>query len=300
MPSLLPSPYKLPSSPLSTKMLNLQPQLQAMSPLQIWETFSDDGGNSDNDNDDVLSLCDLPIRSQPADQDNNSKSSEALEDFEFRTCQNSILPMEAKDTDMCLADDIFFRGRLLPLRVSFLRPPRWGPKTDPSSGFGSNSIVSSSSSSATTSRSHSSNSHSSNCDAPMLTINSSTFSAHPSLRPHNPTSIGSGSAVFRPRAAKAPGSEFNELKLRKLRSKDSSFEAKWKYSVPRFGFGCKCASDACERVSMSPNRPLIPKLKNKKKKVLRIGLEGEESNCKSSRMSEWLEELSIGKGSAVT
>ncbi|ONK59981.1 uncharacterized protein A4U43_C08F12960 [Asparagus officinalis] len=258
-----------------------------------WETFSDeddDDGNNSN-NDDALSLSDLPVGCLAEKQATGCKPSEALEDFEFRTCGNGLLlkPGPAAEAHMCVADDIFFKGQLLPLKSCSSQSDR---------SLSSNSVSSTSNcSSSSVSRSQSSSSHSSNCDAPRLSI-SNKFYAHPSPRPQViRTNISSGRkstgsapprwALLRLGVVKTPEIELNGLKLRRLRSNESKCEPKAKKSGPRFGFGCKCAPDVTE-----------PVLIRKKKVDAVIGYEKRESICKSSRMFEWLEELSIGKGSA--
>lgn len=257
-----------------------------------WETFSDDDDDGNNsNNDDALSLSDLPIESLTEKQETECKSSEALEDFEFRTCGNGLLLKSGpEEAHMCVADDIFFKGQLLPLKS-------YSSQSDRSLSSNSNSSTSNCSSSSI-SRSQSSSSHSSNCDAPRLSI-SNKFYAHPSPRPQVRTNISNsgrkstgsappGWALLRLGVAKTPEIELNDLKFRRLRSNESKCEPKVKKSGPRFGFGCKCAPDVTEPVPI-----------RKKKEDVVIGYEKRESICKSSRMFEWLEELSIGKGSAL-
>lgn len=266
-----------------------------------WETFSDGSTDDDDDDDDeTLSLCDLPVRNLEK-QEGDDKSSAALEDFEFRTLGNGLLLKPGPEKEMCAADDIFYRGQLLPLRSC------GGSRSGRSlSSSNSNSISSSNCSSTSISRSQSSSSQNSSIlDGPRLSI-SNKFYAHPSPRPQVRTSFGSGRkstgsappgwAVFRLGVAKAPEIELSDLKLRRLRSSEGKCEAKVTKSLSRFRFGCKCTSDVSEPLPMSPARPLIPKKKREKEMV--VGFDRRESNCKSSRMCEWLQELSLGKGSA--
>lgn len=132
-----------------------------------WETFGDASGSVIDD--ETLSLCNLPVRSLDK-QETDGKLSEA-------TFGNGLLLTPGAETIMCVADDIFSRGQLLPFSSS------------------SNSISSSSNCSNTSiSRSQSSSSqNSSNRDRPGLYISnkfcahpryiSNKFYAHPSPRP---------------------------------------------------------------------------------------------------------------------
>lgn len=71
--------------------------------------------NGDNE-DEALSLCDLPNK-----QENQSKKESPAsggggggeEEFDFRSWGGSL-----KESEMCAADDVFFRGQILPLRHS--------------------------------------------------------------------------------------------------------------------------------------------------------------------------------------
>lgn len=101
--------------------------------------------------------------------------------------------------------------------------------------------------------------------------------------------------MFRLGVAKVPEIELNDLKLRQLKSSESKCEPKETNSSCRFG--CKCTTDVSEPVQISAARPSIPKRKKKEKEMV-IGFDRRGSIC-ISRMLEWLEELSIGKGSEL-
>ncbi|KAK7386385.1 hypothetical protein VNO78_26579 [Psophocarpus tetragonolobus] len=66
----------------------------------------------------ALSLCDLPIslEDQATNQQQCSRPNDATqEDFNFR----SWGPPFSKEPQMCAADEVFFKGQILPLRLSF-------------------------------------------------------------------------------------------------------------------------------------------------------------------------------------
>ncbi|XP_041000329.1 uncharacterized protein LOC121246291 [Juglans microcarpa x Juglans regia] len=75
--------------------------------------------------DEDLSFCDLPVISYlTKDQDNQSReeedddaaldTDETQEEFDFSSRRGSLL----KESEMCSADEVFFQGRILPLRLS--------------------------------------------------------------------------------------------------------------------------------------------------------------------------------------
>lgn len=69
--------------------------------------------------DEDLSFCDLPVISYLTKEDNQSTKQDSLaiesqEEFDFGSRGGSLL----KESEMCAADDVFFQGRILPLRLS--------------------------------------------------------------------------------------------------------------------------------------------------------------------------------------
>ncbi|KAG1366860.1 hypothetical protein COCNU_13G006500 [Cocos nucifera] len=145
----------------------------------------------------ALSLSDFPVAIHKAN-DEESKSSDAVEDFEFRISVGGSLLSNAAETDMCAADEVFFQGQILPLRPSVssdngLFSTSWCPSRSDSmdrhssaiSSLGFESSRSSSRSSSSVSRSHSANSRSSmGCEpqTPRLSV-SNNFYTHPSPMP---------------------------------------------------------------------------------------------------------------------
>lgn len=138
-------------------------------------------------------------RREPRDA-TDSSTSEAADDFEFRVAPTGGGPVSAGAGDMCVADELFSHGKLLPLRPSSstatdapgasLLPRSESVASD--AGLGSRhdcrsaSSSGSSSSSGCVSRSHSSKSASSEHGAappPRRSLSSSLFYAHPSPSP---------------------------------------------------------------------------------------------------------------------
>ncbi|KAL5556843.1 hypothetical protein UlMin_039079 [Ulmus minor] len=72
-------------------------------------------GSNDQEAEDV-SLCDLPLlNSIEEEKEAKTEASEAQEDFAFGVVGDaSLLP----ESEMCVADEVFFRGQILPLRLS--------------------------------------------------------------------------------------------------------------------------------------------------------------------------------------
>lgn len=138
-------------------------------------------------------------RHEPREATDNS-SPEAADDFEFRVLSTGGLVSAgagAAADDMCVADELFSHGKLLPLRPSSTTStdapsvallPR-SESVASTAGFGSRSdcrsASSSGSSSGCVSRSHSSKSASSDHAAapPRRSLSSSLFYAHPSPSP---------------------------------------------------------------------------------------------------------------------
>ncbi|VAH44249.1 unnamed protein product [Triticum turgidum subsp. durum] len=129
----------------------------------------------------------------------DSSTPEAADDFEFRVLSTGGLVSAgaAAADDMCVADELFSHGKLLPLRPSSTASadaptvvllPR-SESVASTAGFGSRSdcrsASSSGSSSGCVSRSHSSKSASSDHAAapPRRSLSSSLFYAHPSPSP---------------------------------------------------------------------------------------------------------------------
>lgn len=222
---------------------------------EAWVTFEDD--------EEALSLSDLPVVDRGeveggccgvngGEEDAEAAMSPEGEDFEFRTCGGG-LQLESAEAEMCVADEVFFQGQILPLRPSVSSdgglfaasrgPSRCGSRSDSmdrySSATGSLGFESSRSlsgrSSGSISRSqstHSSNSASSGANDPPARLSASyNFYAHPSPRPQvcsgrrNSTggssarkstgSAGSGWALLRLGLVKTPEIDLDGLRHRK-------------------------------------------------------------------------------------
>lgn len=73
--------------------------------------------NEEEDDEEALSLCDLPINleDQPRNQEHSCPNEATQEEFNFRSWGAPF----SKEHEMCVADEVFFKGQILPLRVSF-------------------------------------------------------------------------------------------------------------------------------------------------------------------------------------
>ncbi|THU72602.1 hypothetical protein C4D60_Mb04t13930 [Musa balbisiana] len=106
-------PSYLPTS-LSTK--EKVGQVLAMAQQEKWEAFEEE--------EESLSLSDLPEVTDEA-MDEECKTGEAADDFEFQISVAGGLLSSSVETDMCAADEVFFQGQILPLQ----------PSISPGSGF---------------------------------------------------------------------------------------------------------------------------------------------------------------------
>ncbi|XP_072973159.1 uncharacterized protein [Typha angustifolia] len=254
----------------------------------------------------TLSLIDLPVSNPESTGDTASASAPGsdADDFEFRISVGGGLVANAADTDMCAADEVFFRGQLLPLRPSIssdsglLRHGSRSESMDLSSRSGS--------SSSCVSRSHSSSSHSGSSA-------SNNFYAFPSPSPQLRGSRRRSSARRNSTSSSAPPSwgllrlgvvPAPEIELRDLRSrrsrggKQTGGDGNGKVVEKRspslrfmgIGFGCNCSPDAVEPVRLPVASPPPPKKKEEPKRTLKKG-----ENMGRRRIFEWLDELSIAK-----
>ncbi|KAG4933405.1 hypothetical protein JHK87_047407 [Glycine soja] len=71
----------------------------------------------EEEEDEALSLCDLPINLEdpPGNQEHSRPNETSQEEFNFRLWRAPF----NKEPEMCAADEVFFKGQILPLRVSF-------------------------------------------------------------------------------------------------------------------------------------------------------------------------------------
>jgi hypothetical protein len=257
--------------------------------------------------------------------DADGSSSDAADDFEFCIPSSGALAPAgtgAEAAAMCVADELFSNGKLLPLRPSSAAGSNGPthallPRSDSAAstvGSGSRSdsrsASSSGSSSGCVSRSQSSKSVSWDHGVrapPRRSLSSSLFYAHPSpspqlrwARPRRSTGSAAPPAargvlrlgapdVYPPRPAESKNTKSAAV-ARDGSSKSARFEqanaaVDKKLGLGLFGdgFGCKCSPDAIEPV----RRPAAAKQSRKKDGVRR------------SRIVHWLEELSINQGEEV-
>jgi len=252
---------------------------------------------------------------------------DAADDFEFCILSSGgLVPAgKAAETDMCVADELFCQGKLLPLRpssaaaadgasvVTLLRSESVGLV----SRSGSRSASSSSSSSGCVSRSQSSKSASSEhggapAPPPRRSLSSSLFYAHPSpspqlrsARPRRSTGsapppaawglfrlgvVGAPDVYPPPRPAEA---KIAATASRGGGSRSARFEQVTAAVDKKLGLvgllgnslGCKCSPDAVDPACL----PEAAKRRRKK--------DGAKSGqgVRRSRILDWLEELSIIK-----
>lgn len=83
-----------------------------------------DEEDQDQEEEESLSLCDLPVNMVKGENNQSTRDQEAhketetnQEDFDFGPFRGGDGSLSNK-SDMCAADDIFFQGQILPLRLS--------------------------------------------------------------------------------------------------------------------------------------------------------------------------------------
>lgn len=221
-----------------------------------WENF-----DSDEDEEEALSLCDLPtglkfdektdVQSRKEVQSIDTEEEDDEEedkDFDFRSCGGSVLA----EPEMCAADEVFFQGQILPLRLSISSdsglPPFRLDSRNPS-GCTSRSesmdhVYSGRFSTVFSSRSNSSSSHNSSTSASSVTMPTTSykyepkirnqFHTHPSPKPqihtlntrpvHANTRVRKSTTLglFRVGLVRTPEIGLDDLKLRSSNSSTSS------------------------------------------------------------------------------
>ncbi|KAF9619659.1 hypothetical protein IFM89_007980 [Coptis chinensis] len=210
-----------------------------------WSDHNSDG----EDEEETLSLCDLPVcvnneenRQSAAEE---TKSLEA-EDFAFGSLSGSRLT----ESEMCAADQVFFQGQLLPLRLSVSSEAGLPCTKEESKNLNrcesrAESMDHNSSCGFT---SHSSRSNSTGSHNSTITTSSTTSTYKPKLRNQfhshpspNPQILHSGAkpgnacnrsrnstiwGIFRLGLVKTPEIELQELKLRNNNKKKTSFNSR--------------------------------------------------------------------------
>lgn len=198
-----------------------------------WEEF-----DSDEEEDEALSFCDLPndliCKEDNSGKEENPQVVGTGEDFDFGSWNRSLLA----ESDMCAADEVFFQGQILPLRLSVSsdsglagyrndsrkssRCVSRSESMDRGSWGGFTSVSSRSSSS----RSHNSSISSTSTATTHRSRVRNHFHAHPSPKPQikifntrqgNIGSRGRKSTMwdlFRPGLVRTPEIELQDLKVR--------------------------------------------------------------------------------------
>ncbi|KAK4367808.1 hypothetical protein RND71_011600 [Anisodus tanguticus] len=228
----------------------------------------------EEDEENALSLCDLPNNeeNQTKKEASGSVSDAQLEDFDFNSCGGNLL----KESDMCTADEIFYRGQILPLRHSISLP------SDRRNCCTSNDTNSSSRSSSIRSQRSSSSGSSSNfsttCSKYKPKVRNQ-FHSHPSPTPqvrfskvntiqsnvNNSTRKSALWSLFRVGLVTTPGIALQDLKNRGNRDNSGSRNSTSssgssnndnrmriilsKKKKQRFSLGsCKCSANAIETI----------------------------------------------------
>ena len=203
----------------------------------------------------ALSLCDLPVNRMKEENNQSSRHPEARqgtetnqEDFDFGPwCGDGYL---SKKSDMCAADDIFFQGQILPLRLSFSSESggnkfesdsSLNPSRSASTDHNSTGVFTTFSGMSSSSRSHYSSSSSNNTSSAIASTGmikpkiQNQFLTHRSPKPQirlSSTSLGNA-ACNRPRNSsfwdffrlgliRTPEIELQDLKVRNSVSRNSS------------------------------------------------------------------------------
>ncbi|XP_010277131.1 PREDICTED: uncharacterized protein LOC104611661 [Nelumbo nucifera] len=201
------------------------------------------GLNSDEEAAEVLSLCDLPRMEIKGEKHANHEIialDETEEDFEFGSLAASL----STESEMCAADDLFFRGQILPLRLSVssdsgLAGFRQDTRKISSFDSISESLEHSSSSSVSRSNSYTSHNLSGGSSVPASRYKPrvhSHFHTHPSPKPQiwysssGARSVNIGGRdrrstvwrLFRVGVVRAPEIELQDLKRRNRNKSDNS------------------------------------------------------------------------------
>ncbi|XP_020212834.2 probable membrane-associated kinase regulator 1 [Cajanus cajan] len=242
-PTHYPSPFKylplllinspLPTFPDTFRITKPVGSLMATNIVQAkWENNAEqeEEEEEDQEEEEALSLCDLPI-DQPPNQQHSHANEATQEDFDFRSWG---APFE-----MCVADEVFFKGQILPLRLSFsseaglLATPTTGShKKHYGKQSSSESLDFTSNSSSRSSSLRSQNSSSSTSSTTTTTTSPrarNQFHTHPSPKPQlrapTPSSLGnqgrkstSAWGIFRLGVVPAPEIGLQDLKIRNNRS----------------------------------------------------------------------------------
>ncbi|XP_055804256.1 uncharacterized protein LOC129873233 [Solanum dulcamara] len=283
--------------------------------------------DEDGEEEEALSLCDLPNNeeNQTKKEASRSTSEEAaqLEDFDFNSSGGNLL----KGSEMCTADEIFYKGRILPLRHSISLPSDRRNCHDTNSSSRSSSIRSQRSSSSGSS---------SNFNTKYMPKIRNQFHSHPSPTPqvrfskvniqsnvNNSTRKSALWSLFRVGLVTPPEIALQDLKNRGNRdisgsrnSTSSSSSGSFsnndnrmkiilsKKKKQRFSLGsCKCSANAVETVPIVNSRSTIKKIRkatgdheheDEDKKNSSENIKATKKQAMSRhRTFEWLKQLSL-------
>ncbi|XP_024974915.1 uncharacterized protein LOC112513024 [Cynara cardunculus var. scolymus] len=279
---------------------------------QLKNPLSQSQSDEDDDGEEALSLCDLangkPATDHPGKQFSDQHQEEEEEDFDFNGVGFNLL-----ENQMCSAEEVFFRGQILPFRHSVSLPSGFMTQTRDSVSFSRSESVSLTSSRSSSTRSH--NSGTSGSNSPSLSEftryktmirnrNRNQFHSHPSPTPQirsrsyrqsNPKPSPKWSflqlGLLKPQEI-----GLADLKNRSQRSLGSMKDENKKKTTTKhlllFG-GCKCSTNTIEsRVSWPI--PMIKPTRWKEKGISKGSDVGRRKDgMESHRTSEWLDQLSL-------
>ncbi|KAJ6412960.1 hypothetical protein OIU84_005890 [Salix udensis] len=238
----------------------------------------------DDQDEEALSLCDLPVYRTKEESNQSSRHQETetyQEDFEFGPWGGD--GYLSKKSDMCAADDIFFQGQILPLRLSassesdvhkFERDSSLNQSHCLSRSVSTdhNSISVFTTFSCSSSRSHYSSSSSSSSTSPAIASTrmikpkvQNQFLTHPSPKPQIrlPSTSLRNAACSRPRNSsfwdffrlglvRTPWIELQDLKVRNSVSRNSSSgSSKSNPSIKKRGKISVSSKSGCKIKNMS-------------------------------------------------
>ncbi|KAF9621692.1 hypothetical protein IFM89_026585 [Coptis chinensis] len=270
-----------------------------------WSDHNSDG----EDEEETLSLCDLPVcvnneenRQSAAEE---TKSLEA-EDFAFGSLGGSRLT----ESEMCAADQVFFQGQLLPLRLSVSSEAGLPCTKEESKNLNrcesrAESMDHNSSCGFT---SHSSRSNSTGSHNSTITTSSTTSTYKPKLRNQfhshpspNPQILHSGAkpgnACNRSRNSTIWGIfRLGSSSSSSSRKSDSEVKLEKKKKAERYYFeNCKCSVNAVETVIVIKKKKNVYNERERKEEVKEKEKTEKEKKQElyHRRTFEWLKELSI-------
>ncbi|XP_057505225.1 uncharacterized protein LOC130788515 [Actinidia eriantha] len=244
-------------------------------------TTADDEKWAHSEDEEALSLCDLPLNRDDNNQSREDASApSAIEDFNFGSWPGFV----SAEPEMCVADEVFFRGQIMPFRHSvssesglaaFRNPSRSISRSESMDHLWSGRATGTSSRSSSIRSQHSSSSGSSTTTTNPKKVRN-PFHAHPSPTPQIrvPSSrYGNSShpghqggrkstrwSLFRVGLFPAPKIELQDLRARGTNNRfdnrhscsstsSSDHQRRKKSNHGLFG-GCRCSFDAVETLNL--------------------------------------------------